>query len=355
MQCRSSIASMSLGRAAQHNLSHKLDMAMKYGFEGIELFYEDLETYSNTIYHDATPANLLRAADDIKQMCDDRRLEIICLQPFMHYEGLLDRSRHAERLEELRLWCELSRILGTDLIGIPSTFLKTDRITGDLDVIVRDLQEAADVAAEQSPPVRLAYECKPDISSNRSNLKLTVLALAWGTYVDKWEQSWDLVKKVDRPNFGLCLDTFNIAARIYADPASKTGRTPNADDEVNKSCERIATSVDLSKVFFVQVVDAERLDEPLVKGHPFYDADQPTRMSWSRNCRLFYGEKDRGAYLPVRQILRTIVNRLGYQGWLSAELFNRSMADPATSTPEEHAKRGAAAWDAIVVDMAASE
>jgi len=102
-------------------------------------------------------------------------------------------------------------------------------------------------------------------------------------------------------------------------------------------------------------VDAEKLDEPLIKGHPFYAVEQPARMSWSRNCRLFYGEQDRGAYLPVRQILQTIVDTLGYRGWLSAELFNRSMADPAASTPEEHAKRGAAAWTAILKDMATLE
>lgn len=121
------------------------------------------------------------------------------------------------------------------------------------------------------------------------------------------------------------------------------------------SCQRLTELVDVSKVFFVQVVDAERLGEPLVKGHPFYNANQPTRMAWSRNCRLFYGEEDRGAHLPVRRILRAIIAILGYRGWLSAELFNRSMADPASSTPEEHARRGAAAWTAIVKDMATLE
>lgn len=151
---------MSLGRAAQHSLSLKLDMAAKYGFEGIELFYEDLESYAIELFGNSSSDNLVKATADIKALCDDRSLEINCLQPFMHYEGLLDREKHAARIEELRLWCHLARILGTDLIGLPSSFLGQDEITDDLDIICADLQEAAGVAAEQSPPIRLAYEGK---------------------------------------------------------------------------------------------------------------------------------------------------------------------------------------------------
>jgi len=350
LHCQSSVASMSLGRAAHHSLSHKLDMAAKYGIKGIELFYEDLESYTIEMFQESTPNHLIKAAREIKTMCDDKGLEINCLQPFMHYEGLLDRNKHAERVEELRLWCTLVRTLGTGLIGLPSSFLNKDEITGDLDVIVCDLQEAADVAAEQDPPIRLAYEGEQEIV-NRYSKSLLLAALAWGTYVDRWEQSWDIVQKVQRSNFGLCLDTFNIAARIYADPTAKSGKTPEAEDEVIASCRRLKETVDTSKVFFLQVVDAEQLDQPLVKGHPFYSVDQPARMSWSRNCRLFYGEQERGAYLPVKQILKMIVNTLGYRGWLSAELFNRSMADPAPCTPAEHARRAAAAWKAIIEDI----
>lgn len=90
-------------------------------------------------------------------------------QPFMHYEGLRDRNAHAQRVEDLRLWCKLARKLNTDLIGLPSSFLASKEVTDDLDVVIEDMREAADVAAEQNPPIKLAYE-----------------ALAWGTYVDTW-------------------------------------------------------------------------------------------------------------------------------------------------------------------------
>jgi len=74
-------------------------------------------------------------------------------------------------------------------------------------------------------------------------------------------------------------------------------------------------------------------------------------MSWSRNCRLFYGEEDRGAYLPVYAVLQAILVDLGYRGYISAELFNRSLAKPGAQVPRDHARRAAISWDKIVADF----
>jgi len=62
-------------------------MAQKYGIEGIELFYEDLEVFTAEKYQDTTPESLLKAAGDVERLCSARGLQIVCLQPFMHYEG----------------------------------------------------------------------------------------------------------------------------------------------------------------------------------------------------------------------------------------------------------------------------
>lgn len=325
---------MSLGRAWVHDMAEKLNQASCYGFEGIEIFYEDLEYLARTYPGGSSRHTRIIAAQSLHDMCKERGLVIICLQPFMHYEGLRDRSKHAERIEELKHWFELAKELGTDLIQIPATFLSTQEATGDINVIVEDLREVADLGASQNPPFRFAHE-----------------ALAWSTYTDTWEKCYEIVTKVDRPNFGICLDTFNMAGRVYADPASLTGKTPNAEADIEASIARLIKTIDVKKVFFIQIVDAEKLDEPLVEGHPFYEASQPARMSWSRNCRLFYGESDRGAYLPVKEITRAILHGLGFQGWVSAELFNRSMANPSPSTPEEHARRGMASWHKMVKDF----
>jgi 4-hydroxyphenylpyruvate dioxygenase len=326
---------MSLGRCyAGHSLAHKLDMAQAYGYKGIELFHEDLADIASRLDGKTTAENELHAAQIIRDMCRDRDLTILCLQPFAHYEGLLDREEHQRRLEKLRFWFQLAKVLETDIVQIPSNILPAAELSEDRSLIVADLQKVADLGLREQPPIRFVYE-----------------ALCWGTRVDHWEQSWEVVQAVDRPNFGLCLDTFNIAGRIYADPASASGTTPDCDRVVRESIARLLSTVDVRRVFYVQVVDAERLEQPLVEGHKFYDAEQPSRMSWSRNCRLFYGEHDRGAYLPVVEISRAIFQGLGYTGWVSLELFNRRMGDTDEVVPRELASRGAASWAKLVQDM----
>lgn len=335
MPCQLAITSMSLGRCfAGHSFAHKLDMAQAYGYKAIELFYEDLADVANQLDNGSTAENEMLAAEIIQKMCEQRGLAILCLQPFSGYEGLLDREEHTRRLEQLKFWFQLAKILGTDIVQIPSSFLPASQVSEDRNLIVSDLQEVADMGLQESPPIRFVYE-----------------ALCWGTRVDHWEQSWEVIQAIDRPNFGMCLDTFNIAGRIYADPASPTGKTQNADQVVKESIARLLSTVDVRKVFYVQIVDAERLKEPLVEGHQFYDAEQPCRMSWSRNCRLFYGEQDRGAYLPVTEISKAIFQGLGFEGWVSLELFNRRMSDKDEDVPRELASRGAASWAKLVKDM----
>ncbi|KAH7139103.1 3-dehydroshikimate dehydratase [Dendryphion nanum] len=333
MPCRPGISSMSLGRCyAGHSLEHKLSMAAKHGLQGIEIFYEDLVDVS----HSDSEADIFAAAQYVRSLCTSLNLEIICLQPFMHYEGLLDRQRHAERISEMHLWISLAKILETDIIQVPSSFLSEDETSPDFDFIASDLRELADLGLQQTPIIRFAYE-----------------SLCWGTHVNKWEQCWDIVQRVDRPNFGICLDTFNILGRIYADPTSSSRLTGNAEQEVKESIRRLVRDIKpyKEKIFFIQIVDAERLEEPLLPGHAFYKPEQPARMSWSRNCRLFYGEKDHGAYLPVKDVANAIIKEIGYEGWVSMELFNRAMERTDNAVVEELASRAGASWERLVVDL----
>ncbi|KAI1262776.1 xylose isomerase-like TIM barrel [Xylariaceae sp. FL1019] len=335
MPCRLGITSMSLGRCwAGHSFIHKIDMARAYGYQGLELFYEDLVDIAEQFSGGDTRENELKAARIIRQLCAERNLAILCLQPFTHYEGLVDRQEHLNRLEKLTFWFELTHALGTDMIQIPSSFGPAAEISEDMDLAIADLQKVADMGLRQQPPIRFVYE-----------------ALCFGTRYNLWEQSWEIVQGVNRSNFGLCLDTFNIAGRIYADPACPTGRTSNCDQVVRESIARLLSTIDVKKIFYVQVVDAERLAEPLIEGHDLYNADQTPRMSWSRNCRLFYGEKERGAYLPVTEISRAIFHGLGFEGWVSLELFNKRMADSDLTVPRELASRGAASWNKLIRDM----
>ncbi|KAG9250342.1 xylose isomerase-like protein [Emericellopsis atlantica] len=327
---------MSLGRSfAGHSLPYKLAQAKKHGFQGIEVFYEDLIDLTASMPGGETLIdNQLAAARLFRNLCEERGLEIMCLQPFMHFGGLIDREKQEAQIQDINRWIQLAHSLGTDLICFPSSFLPASQITADIDTIVNDLQRAADLGLAASPPVRFAYE-----------------ALCWGTRISTWEDSWDLVQRVDRENFGICFDTFNIAGRIFADPAVRGGKCEDAEEATLQSLKRLVKNVDVKKVFLLQVADAERLHEPLDQHHAFYNSEQPARMSWSRNCRLFYGESSHGAYLPVKAVLTAVVRGLGFQGWLSFEVFNRRLTDRDTSVPEEMAKRASVAWEKMVREV----
>jgi 4-hydroxyphenylpyruvate dioxygenase len=250
----------------------------------------------------------------------------------MHYEGLIDRAEHKKRIEKLKIWFKVVQILGTNIIQIPASFLGKDEITADLDVVVQDLIEVADLGAQEKPPVKFAYE-----------------NLCWSTYFDTWEQGWDIVERVGRWNFGVCLDTYNIAGRVYADPAAPDGLVPGGAAMLKASLEKMVRTIDVEKVFFIQLVDAEKLRDPLQPGHAFYVDGQPARMNWSRAARLFYGE-ERG-YLPVQDVLKAIIDGLGYKGWISMELFSRTMNEPGEQVPKEHARRAALAWEKAEKDI----
>lgn len=331
---------MSLGRPWIHDLPSKLHQAAQHGYQGIELFFDDLDCLATKEHNGSHMA----AAQHVRRICDSLNLTIICLQPFGFYEGLLDRAQHEHLVTvKLPLWFDLARALKTDLIQVPANFTPPDPKTGkptttaDRSLIVSDLQRIADLGLRQSPyPMRFVYE-----------------ALAWSNHIDTWEASWEVVQLVDRVNFGLCLDTFNIAGRVYADPAAVSGKTETADVDMRNSLLRLRCGIrsivpDLSKIFYVQLVDGERLRAPLDQSHPFHVAGQPKRMNWSRNARLFPFEQDRGGYLPVMEIASAIFHDIGFRGWVSLEMFSRTLAEPGPDTVIEHARRGRVSWDKSV-------
>lgn len=311
----------------------KLDAAAAVGIQGIEIFHEDLDQAAAALPGGSTPSTRLQTAHTFRSLCSSLGLSILCLQPFMHSEGLLDPSARWTKLTELAEWMSLACALGTDLIQLPASFLPATQLSSDIDIIAADMREVADLGAAHSPPLRFAME-----------------ALCFSTHVDTWEASLAVVRRVDRANFGLCLDTFNIAGRVYGDPAAVDGMVPDACAAMDATVARLAR-VPREKVFFIQVVDAQRLEAPLVPGHELYDEEMSPRMAWSRNCRLFYGEEERGAYLPITQIVKAIICDAGYRGWVSMEYFNRDMAEPGADVPRQLAGRAMRAWRRLEDDL----
>lgn len=239
-------------------------------------------------------------------------------------------SAHGEKLIQLRLWLRLCHKLQTQIILIPSSTLPSTQLSEE--ATSKSLCEAADLAAIEQPAVKLAYE-----------------ALAWGTLVDTWDQSWKYIQQCNRENLGICIDTFNLAGRVYADPTSPDRRLPHAEQELEHSLDVLKKNLDVSKVFYVQLVNAEKMERPIVQGHAWYNKEQPARMTWSRNARLFAYEE--GGYLPVRRIMEVLLKDCKYEGWVSMELFHRGLVDSSSSVPREYAERGMESWKRLKEDF----
>lgn len=361
----SGIASQSLGCPKYHGIHKKLQAAAHAGLGSVEIFFEDIEQLAQAYEADKNVIDerfqtsltqqqyqrfnqhqhvLLQCASQIRQWCLESypgasSLDIICLQPFMHFEGLLDQEERASRFEKLHFWIQVAKHLGTTLIQIPSNFLPASQITSDRDTIIADLRKAAQIGAAHTPPIRFAHE-----------------ALCWGTHTNTWDAAWDLVQAVDMPNFGTCLDTFNIAGRVYADPTDKWGINEDAELAISKSIQKLRQTfsdpANLAKVFYVELCDGEVLSEPISPQHKWYDPEQPARMTWSRNARLFPFETDREeaiaqgrntGYLPVTEIFDALLE-VGYEGYISFEVFNRSLNQPESSVVADHATRAQESW-----------
>ncbi|KAI9705829.1 MAG: hypothetical protein M1836_005235 [Candelina mexicana] len=121
----------------------KLLGASQHDFRGVEIYFPDLmhlaatalprsstvSTFdnlpSNPKYGTLQPTDTQQIAAGylIRRYCEEYKLSVIALQPFLLYESLIDQCQHAKRIKKLRLWLRHAHILGVDLIQIPSEFL----------------------------------------------------------------------------------------------------------------------------------------------------------------------------------------------------------------------------------------
>ncbi len=185
-------------------LADKLDTAARIGFDGVEIFENDLLTF------DGSPA-------DIRTMADDLGLAIPLFQPFRDFEAMPDAQR-ARNLDRAERKFDVMGQLGTDLVLVcsnvqPGTIDDPSRAAADLHAM-------AERAARRG--LRVGYE-----------------ALAWGRHVNRWAQAWRIVQQADHPALGLIVDSFHTLA-VGDDPAGLAGLPGE-------------------RIFFVQLADAPRL------------------------------------------------------------------------------------------------
>ena len=332
---RPAIATMSLGKPGLHSLETKLRAASAMGFQGIELFWDDLEAFAQDKNEDqgghVGKNDLLEAARKIKRLCIALNLEIISLQPFRDYDGLRNPTLHRHRLTEFRNWLLIAQELHTKVIGVPPTINADVRThTGDQAIIILDLIDLAALAKPYG--ICIAYE-----------------NLYFGAHVRSWQNAWEIVEKTGELDTVKFLpDTFNICGDVYADPTRSDGQNLNAAEELRSSLEDLVVTLPPSSIPFIQVADAERLPKPITPSHAWMKGCTNAKMAWSRNARLYPLEKT--GYLPVIDVVKAVVET-GWSGYVSQEVFTRATQVEGEETIWELADRAWKGWERLAKKM----
>ncbi|MFP6847298.1 MAG: 3-dehydroshikimate dehydratase QuiC [Pseudomonas sp.] len=192
-----SIATVSLSGT----LPEKLEAIAAAGFDGVEIFENDL------LYYAGSPR-------DVRKMCADLGLAITLFQPFRDFEGCR-RDRLEKNLDRAERKFDLMQELGTDLVLVCSN-VAADSL-GDEQILVDDLRLLGERAGARN--LRIGYE-----------------ALAWGRHVNTWQQVWNIVRQADHPALGVLLDSFHTLS-LKGDPQA-------------------IADIPGDKIFFVQMADA---------------------------------------------------------------------------------------------------
>jgi 4-hydroxyphenylpyruvate dioxygenase len=241
---RKSIATVCLSGT----LGDKLEAIAAARFDSVEIFENDF------IYFNSSARDLSRLAADLG-------LAIDLYQPFRDFEGVSEATfkRNLERAERK---FDLMQSLGAPMLLVCSNVATAE--SADRSRAAAQLHALAERAAARN--VRIAYE-----------------ALAWGKYVRHYADAWAIVKEVDHPHLGLCLDSFHILS-LGDDPAG-------------------IVEIPSEKLFFLQLADAPRLAMDV--------------LQWSRHYRCFPGQ----GQLDLTNFLEQVLIA-GYSGPLSLEIFN---------------------------------
>lgn len=318
------IGTLSLGQHESHMLDQKIRTLARHGFSGVEVVYKDLDIYAKS---QSLP--LIAGVEAIRRLCDELNLDILSLAPFENFEG--DSSPLDQRLQEAQRWIDIARVLRATYLQVPAHY--GANCSGDESAIVSDLRQLSHLGSAKEPVVSIAYE-----------------PMSWSTHVSTWQSTLRLIEAVDCSNFGLCLDSFHILTKLWGSPYEASGKYPTADADLAASLASFKKDFPIDKLFYVQLSDAERFDPVFSKKHPWFVEGEAAEFTWSKHARPFPGETNLGGYLPVGHFLKACVVDVGFQGWISMEIFDRRMRD-ARFEIDEAATRATSSWAKLLKEV----
>ncbi|PQZ94873.1 4-hydroxyphenylpyruvate dioxygenase [Arthrobacter sp. MYb227] len=196
-------------------LEQKMHACAKAGFDGIEIFEQDLTVSA-------------MSPEEVRALADRLGLTLDLFQPFRDLEGV-DEDSFVASLARAEAKFKFMNRLGIDTMLLCSN-VGTASINDD-ELFMSQIRRLAELAARYG--VKIAYE-----------------ALAWGKYVNTYQHSWAIVQGVDHPNVGICLDSFHILSR-GDDPAE-------------------IAQIPAEKIFFVQLADAPVLSMDILSWSRHY-------------------------------------------------------------------------------------
>lgn len=216
----------------------------------------------------------------------DSGLRVSGFQVLRDFEGLSGHL-HDYKIDVAKSMLEMCKAVGSKLLLVCSS--TSTHATTDLDAMARDLRKLAMLALPLG--IKVAFE-----------------GLSWGRTVNEFPQAWDLVCRADAPNLGLALDSFHAFAT----------KTPLEELE----------DLDPGRIFFVQLADFMWQEIRSVE----------ERITTARHFRVFPGE---GVHSEQLAHFVTALDRLGYRGDYSFEVFNDDYQQMQPITVAQRAWRSA--------------
>jgi sugar phosphate isomerase/epimerase len=142
----------------------------------------------------------------------------------------------------------------------------------------------------------------------------------WSTHAPTWKDAWEVVKEIDRPNVGLCLDTFQTAGSEWADPTTPSGLIEDVprdelDTRFKASMEELSRSIPPTKIYLLQISDAYKPAKPIERKE--IGGLRP-RGRWSHDFRPMPYD---GGYLPIEEVAKAVL-KTGFRGYFSMEIFD---------------------------------
>ncbi|KAK8074488.1 hypothetical protein PG997_009151 [Apiospora hydei] len=269
----------------------KLKAIADAGFDAVELSMPDILAYGKMLNgSEPDPKDydaLVEISQAIKAQMVEHNLKVMMLQPFANFEGWPRGSTEREdAFDRARGWIRVMEAVGTDLLQVGSSDAP-GIADSSVDDMAADLAELADLCAAKG--FRVAYE-----------------NWCWAMRAPSWKDVWDIVKRADRPNLGLCLDTFQSG-----------GGEAQVEQRWSESLAELVVTVPASKIFLLQISDAYKMDPPLADEVDKESGLRP-RGQWSHDYRPLPYD---GGYLPVREFLNAVLDT-GFRGYLSMEVFD---------------------------------